>query len=83
MMMAQAEIQKSQAEMVNAQSRSMDTQIKAITAQANAQKAQSDTVLNYTKAADIDKKQVLEAIRLIKDLTQDQIRDAIDTSNMQ
>ena len=77
MELIKAEQQKAQAEMVNAQTRAQEVQIKGITAQANAQKAQSETVKNYVEAESISKKDVLEAMRIMREARQDTIADAL------
>ncbi|MGK5722201.1 portal protein, partial [Proteus mirabilis] len=80
MVAAQAEQKKAEAELVNAQNRMAETQIKAFTAQNNALESQANTTLTLAKAEDLKQGAVMQAIKLLNEVAQQQQQN-IPTDN--
>ncbi|MBD2802334.1 portal protein [Xenorhabdus sp. M] len=80
MVAALAEQEKAQAELVNAQTRAQETQIKAFTAQQQAQESQANTIYRLAQARNIDEKAMMEAIKLLNEVAQQQ-QSNIPTAN--
>lgn len=74
-MMAQAEMQKSQAEMLSAQTRGFEAQTKAFAAQNKAEKEQAEIMQILNNIDESKKNQIIEQIRLMKDISQDAFND--------
>ncbi|HHR6050822.1 TPA: portal protein [Providencia alcalifaciens] len=81
MVAAQAEQKKAEAELVNAQNRMAETQIKAFTAQNNALESQANTTLTLAKAEDLKQGAVMQAIKLLNEVAQQQQQN-IPTDNI-
>ncbi len=78
-LIAQAQIIAAQAEQQKAQNETAQTQIKAFTAQQDAMESQANTVYKLAQARNINDKAVMEAIRLLNDVSESQ-RQQIPTS---
>ncbi|EBB3246649.1 portal protein [Salmonella enterica] len=72
MVLAQAQMVAAQAEAQKATNETAQTQIKAFTAQQDAMESQANTVYKLAQARNIDDKAVMEAIRLLKDVSESQ-----------
>lgn len=72
MVLAQAQMVAAQAEVQKATNETAQTQIKAFTAQQDAMESQANTVYKLAQARNIDDKAVMEAIRLLKDVSESQ-----------
>lgn len=72
MVLAQAQMVAAQAEAQKATNETAQTQIKAFTAQQDAMESQANTVYKLAHARNIDDKAVMEAIRLLKDVSESQ-----------
>ncbi|WP_410795363.1 portal protein [Klebsiella aerogenes] len=72
MVLAQAQMVAAQAEVQKANNETAQTQIKAFTAQQDAMESQANTVYKLAQARNIDDKAVMEAIRLLKDVSESQ-----------
>lgn len=72
MVLAQAQMVAAQAEAQKATNETAQTQIKAFTAQQDAMESQANTVYKLAQARNIDDKAVMEAIRLLKDVSASQ-----------
>ncbi|EHF0238816.1 portal protein [Salmonella enterica] len=72
MVLAQAQMVAAQAEAQKATNETEQTQIKAFTAQQDAMESQANTVYKLAQARNIDDKAVMEAMRLLKDVSESQ-----------
>ncbi|EBI1291284.1 portal protein [Salmonella enterica] len=72
MVLAQAQMVAAQAEAQKATNETAQTQIKAFTAQQDAMESQANTVYKLAQARNIDDKAVMEAMRLLKDVSESQ-----------
>lgn len=72
MVLAQAQVIAAQAEMAKAQSQTAQTEIKAFTAQQDAQRSQAETIYKLAQARNIDSKAVIEALKLMHDVANQQ-----------
>ncbi len=73
--MAQAEMQKSQADLLSAQTRGFEAQTKAFSAQNKADKEQAEIMQILNSIDESKRNQIIEQIRLMKDLSQDAFND--------
>lgn len=83
MVAAQAEQKKAEAELVNAQNRMAETQIKAFTAQNNALESQANTTLTLAKAEDLKQGAVMQAIKLLNEVAQQQQQNIPTDNNVE
>ena len=83
MIAAQAEQKKAEAEIVNAQNRMAETQIKAFTAQNNALESQANTTLTLAKAEDLKQGAVMQAIKLLNEVAQQQQQNIPTDNNVE
>lgn len=72
MLLAQAQMVAAQAEAEKAQNETAQTQIKAFTAQQDAMESQANTVYKLAQARNIDDKAVMEAIKLLHEVANQQ-----------
>ncbi|MEM6162047.1 portal protein [Erwinia sp. P6884] len=79
-LIAQAQIIAAQAEAERARNETAQTQIKAFTAQQDAQESQANTVYKLAQARNIDEKAVMEAIKLLHEVANQQ-QQKIPTAN--
>lgn len=79
-LIAQAQIIAAQAEAERARNETVQTQIKAFTAQQDAQESQANTVYKLAQARNIDDKAVMEAIKLLNEVANQQQQN-IPTAN--
>lgn len=72
MLLAQAQMVAAQAEAEKAQNETAQTQIKAFTAQQDAMESQANTVYKLAQAKNIDAKAVMDAVRLLSEVANQQ-----------
>jgi len=72
MLLAQAQMVAAQAEAEKAQNETAQTQIKAFTAQQDAMESQANTVYKLALAKNIDAKAVMDAVRLLSEVANQQ-----------
>lgn len=80
MVLAQAQMVAAQAEQAKAQNETAQTEIKAFTAQQDAQRAQADTIYKLAQARNIDRNAVIEALKLMHEVANQQQQN-IPTGN--
>lgn len=71
-MLAQAQMVAAQAEAERARNETAQTQIKAFSAQQDAQESQANTIWKLAQARNIDSNAVLEAVKLLHEVSQQQ-----------
>lgn len=72
MVLAQAQMVAAKAEQEKARNQTAQTQIKAFTAQQDAQESQANTIWKLAQARNIDSKAVIDAIKLLNEVAQQQ-----------